>query len=377
MAKILTGNSYPYRFNTPRSSAFDEIENVPFKSGKRIWAPLQAVSLPLVRPGDNHELLHTFNTVPLSLKPFLVSYEGEIPRAHEGWGKEAVGKACHAALMSDRCRGIFPISRFSQRLAFLFAARNQYLRLDEKPGEVVYPSIAVAGDTPKTLDPDNIVLTFVGKHWARKGGAVAALAARLLKARGRKVTVNIVSQMAYGDAVYTDTHRGFYRNYLESMAEDNVRHYPRLPNAEVMRMLAGSTFTLLPTLDDSFGFSVLESMSLAVPVIASGVCAIPEIITHQKDGVLLDMPLDAIGRWRHLPSSRAQRMSPAYQSRLASTFNQLARHIVVAVEQSSDTPDAYSEMSARCLETIREKFESRRIAWQWHGIYERMLHPLH
>ena len=377
MAKILTGNSYPYRFNTPRCSTFDEILNVPFKSGRRIWAPLQALSLPMVMPGDHPELLHTFNTVPLSLKPFLVSYEGELPRAHEGWGKAAVGKACHAALMSPRCRGIFPISRFSQRLGSTFAARNRYLRLEEKPGEVVYPSIAVAATRPKTIDPDHIVLTFVGKHWARKGGAVAALVARLFKARGRRVTVNIISQMVYGDTLYTDTHRGFYRHYLEGMAEDNVRHYQRLPNAEVMRLLAGSTFSLLPTLDDSFGFSMLESMSLAVPVIASAVCAIPEVITHRHNGMLIDMPLDDIGRWRHLPSSREQRLSPAYQSRLAATYHHLARQVVASVEQLADTPDAYAEMSAQCLSTIREKFESRRIAWQWHGIYERMLRPLH
>lgn len=377
MAKILTGNSYPYRFNTPRSSAFDEIVNVPFKSGKRIWAPLQAVSVPMARPGDHYELLHTFNTVPLGRKPFLVSYEGELPRAHEGWGKAAVGKACHAALMSTRCRGIFPISRFSQRLAFLFAAGNRYPCLDKKPGEVVYPSIAMSTARPGKLDPDAIVLTFVGKHWARKGGAVASLVARLFRARGRKVTVNIVSQMAYGEAVYTDTHRDFYRHYLDGMAGDNVRHYQRLPNSEVMRLLAGSTFTLLPTLDDSFGFSMLESMSLAVPVIASAVCAIPEVITHRQDGMLIDLPLDAIGRWRHLPSSREARLSPAYQSLLSSTFENLARQIVETVEQMSDRPADYSEMSRRSLETIQERFESLRIAWQWHGIYERMLRPFH
>lgn len=375
MAKILTGTSYPYRFNTPRSSTFDEVTNVPFKSGQRIWAPLQAVSLPLVRPGSRHELLHTFNTVPLGCKPFIVSHEGELPRAHEGWGKSVVGKACHSALMSSRCRGIFPISLFGGRLAFQFAARNGYSSLNQKRGEVVHPSIALAATRPRAWAPDNVVLTFVGKHWARKGGAVASLVAGLFKARGRKVTVNIVSQMAYGEDIYTDTHRDFYQRHVDGMAADNVRHYERLPNAEVMRLLAGSTFALLPTLDDSFGFSILESMSLGVPVIASGVCAIPEIIEHRKNGVLLEMPVDAIGRWRHLPSGRDQRLSVAYQSQLATTFNSLARQIVEAVEQLADAPEAYAAMSAQCLKTIHEKFESRRIAWQWHGIYERMLHP--
>lgn len=376
MAKILTGNSYPYRFNTPRSSAFDEVRHVPFKSGQKIWAPLQAVSLPMVRPGQKHELLHTFNTVPLSRKPFLVSYEGELPRAHEGWGKAALGRACDDALMSPRCRGLFPISRFAQRLASQFADSNHYRAVNGKPGEVVHPGIDLASDRVRSLNPDDIVLTFVGKHWARKGGAVAAMAARLLKARGRKVTVNIVSQMVYGDPVYTDTHHDFYRAYVDGMAADNVRHYQRLPNGEVMRLLAGSTFTLLPTLDDSFGFSVLESMSLAVPVIASGVCAIPEVITHGRNGMLLALPVDAIGRWQHLPDTRQQRLSTAYQSRLAATFQHLALQIAATVEQLADEPDAYAEMSAQCLNTIRDNFESRKIAWQWHGIYERMLRPL-
>jgi len=53
-----------------------------------------------------------------------------------------------------------------------------------------------------------------------------------------------------------------------------------LPNTDVF---------VSPTYMETFGFAILEAMSFGIPVIASNVFAIPEIINNNKDGIMLDI----------------------------------------------------------------------------------------
>ena len=44
---------------------------------------------------------------------------------------------------------------------------------------------------------------------------------------------------------------------------------------------------LLPTLYENFPFRMIEAMSCGTPVIGSNICAIPEAIEHEKNGLLI------------------------------------------------------------------------------------------
>ena len=53
-----------------------------------------------------------------------------------------------------------------------------------------------------------------------------------------------------------------------------------------------ATFLALPTLEDNCPMVVLEAMAAGVPVLASGVGGVPELVAHERTGLLCD-PLDA------------------------------------------------------------------------------------
>ncbi len=295
MATILTGKSYPFIFNTPRSNQFDNVVRSKVYSGHRFWGPLQAVSVQKRIGGP--DLIHAFNSIPLDLKPFVLGFEGELPRSMSGPGRLAMRKLLRPQLLSRRCRGLFPISKFARHL-FERSARDwpEFEQALAKC-QVVYPSIPLHVTEPRTLHTNPITLTFIGAEWARKGGVVCTRLAQLLKAADIPFVLNMISGMNYGLHVYTDTNAEFYANDVAALKTEGIRVMNGLPNKQVLEILAQSDLCLLPTLDDSFGFNIIESMSYGVPVIASGICAIPEIIDNGLDGFFAEV---AGGRGRSL-----------------------------------------------------------------------------
>lgn len=56
---------------------------------------------------------------------------------------------------------------------------------------------------------------------------------------------------------------------------------------DIPNLLAASDFFVLPSLTEGLPLSILEAMSHRLPVIATSVGGIPELITHQKNGYLI------------------------------------------------------------------------------------------
>jgi glycosyltransferase involved in cell wall biosynthesis len=65
------------------------------------------------------------------------------------------------------------------------------------------------------------------------------------------------------------------------------------PRFDVMRLLDATDLCLQPSREDAFPTTLLEAMAASVPVVATGVGGIPEIVVHDHTGVLVDSPLTA------------------------------------------------------------------------------------
>ena len=79
---------------------------------------------------------------------------------------------------------------------------------------------------------------------------------------------------------------------LESMREastnkERIELLGRLPRKQLMGLLHSASVFVLNTSFESFSFQILEAMAAGVPVVATAVCNIPEIIENGREGILV------------------------------------------------------------------------------------------
>jgi N-acetyl-alpha-D-glucosaminyl L-malate synthase BshA len=89
---------------------------------------------------------------------------------------------------------------------------------------------------------------------------------------------------------------------------------------QVVPLLSAADLFLMPSAQESFGLAALEAMACEVPVIASRVGGIPEVIDHNVDGFLFppaDLPAMAAAGIRLLTDERLHREMAAAARRAA------------------------------------------------------------
>ena len=68
------------------------------------------------------------------------------------------------------------------------------------------------------------------------------------------------------------------------------------------RLLSIADILLLPSENESFGLVALEAMACEVPVIATRIGGLPEVVEHEEDGFLLGLG-DVAGNGRGQPQA--------------------------------------------------------------------------
>lgn len=69
--------------------------------------------------------------------------------------------------------------------------------------------------------------------------------------------------------------------------EQRTEFVGRLRHDEVLEVMAGATVTVVPSQAEAFGYVGIESLALGVPVVASAVGGLSEVIRHGYDGLLI------------------------------------------------------------------------------------------
>jgi len=208
------------------------------------------------------------------------------------------------AMGADRCRALVAMSQSARRLvvrrwanripaADLAALESKMFVLNPPQEIVVDPSDRHYGDVPK--------LIFVGSEFYRKGGLALLEALGRLWQRGMRAwqAVLVGRLDSFGDrasrSTAADAERA--RTLIESMSP-SVQHLVSLPHPEVLRKLSESDFYVLPTLQDSFGYGVLEAQACGAVAITTNVRALPEM--HAAGGgLMVNLTLDADGEVHH------------------------------------------------------------------------------
>jgi glycosyltransferase involved in cell wall biosynthesis len=100
---------------------------------------------------------------------------------------------------------------------------------------------------------------------------------------------------------YTASDASDLLGLIDSLKLDLSIHYLGELDGERLRVvLQGSFCLLLPSVHEGFGITAMEGIKMGIPVIASNVAALPEIIG--KGGLLVDDYLNP-GRWAEIIQS--------------------------------------------------------------------------
>ena len=77
------------------------------------------------------------------------------------------------------------------------------------------------------------------------------------------------------------------REAMERLASDRVRFLGPLPREEVLRLFRAADASLLSSTWENFPHTVVESLAVGTPVIATAVGGVPEVVKDGENGLLV------------------------------------------------------------------------------------------
>lgn len=157
-----------------------------------------------------------------------------------------------------------------------------------------------------SVDSRDVVFTLIGRINRLKGHAVFLDAAERLATEFDNARFLIV-----GDSFSGQEHLSASVDQRIELSERLRRRAVRLPHiADVGRVYAASDVIVVPSTEpESFGLVAVEAMVAGLPVIASRIGALPEIVVNDRTGILVDPgdPASLLSGMKKLMLSPTQR----------------------------------------------------------------------
>jgi len=309
--------------------------------------------VPLGRP--RVDVVHLWNQISIGRAPWGVSFESGLPRVPGGRGYSFL----QGRLTATACRFVVGISSFA-RDSFLDGLPREVRQEIEPKTTVVYPHQRANASTaivpPSENEPLKVI--FVGGDFFRKGGEAVL---RFVERYGSQYDMqalligNVGSRDWASPWSYDESYVASIRRRLEQ--EARVSWMSSMPNAQVLDAMKRSHVLLFPTLSDTFGYVALEAMSCGLPVVATTVQAMPEVVDPSV-GWTIQLPVGHDLYWNGFIDDAWASDQDAYEE----AMDRIVCGLLQAVEDARAEPEALRARSACCLARIASQFGSERTA---------------
>lgn len=349
---------------------YQKVPYVPWKILKRrpAWENTY-----LFLPFPRADLFHLWNGVCMNNVPWISSFEAHMPRyflpAQDRLYRYALDR-----LHAPACLRLLALSDFARN--FFLIQNHAYLDMTvARKTQVFYGSVEVkekhlALRQRRQLNPAKLTMCFVGHDFFQKGGVSSVRAYQALKKLIPGTRLIVVSRLIANDFVTsaTDADRASMINLLTS--DPGIEWHEQLPHEELLALMANCDLGLLPTLDDTFGWSVVEFMSVGVPVITSNVCAMPEIVEQGVNGLQVRLDLQENRRWSGL---RLRQGSSERRAAVEEAWEILAGGIVEAALALHLDSDRLQHMSNAAVSYVKRVHDPHRLARTLEDVYSTCL----
>lgn len=311
-------------------------------------------------------LLHTFNEIPIGRRPFVISFENELPRYFPRPTPWQASLALRV-LRSRRCRRLLALSETAARVAReRFVARGAgdvAAKVSVFRGGLVAPPENPPAREPLGNRP--LRLLFVGADALRKGLVPALVAVERCRDDGLDVELTVVSKINRGP---TYTHREYTpsADALEARLAELpfVVHHKGLPNEQVREAMRRHDALLFPTYDESLGWVVVEAGLEGLPSLTTNIFALPELIDDRRTGALVALELGAESRWQGVWDT-----GEAKCAAIEKADRDVAAGLAAILEQAARDPDLLPRWGAAARERMRERYAPDRAARALERIY--------
>ncbi len=231
------------------------------------------------------DLIHAhFATWATTAASFVSDITG-IPYSFTAHAKDIYHERVDKTVLTEKiakARFVITVSDFNKRYL------EGLLCSEGRSGQIIrlYNGIDLEQFRPLDIKKEPNLLLGVGRLTPKKGFKYLIEACKILRERGRDFHCVIIG-------------KGDERATLEKLVEQySLEQKISLPGAktqaEVMRIIQKATALVLPCIVSSDGDRdglptvLLEAMALGVPVISTDVTGIPEIIAHERTGLLVE-----------------------------------------------------------------------------------------
>jgi glycosyltransferase involved in cell wall biosynthesis len=126
---------------------------------------------------------------------------------------------------------------------------------------------------------------FIGRLERRKGAELLCAGIKDILDIDDHINVTIAGETEMNDA---DGYRNAIERVLDSQQRQRVWFLGSVDRSNLFILYCRSSLLLAPSLFENAPYSILEAMSAMLPVVASSSGGIPEIVTHEQNGLLFE-----------------------------------------------------------------------------------------
>lgn len=364
-----------YSYNAERN-IYVPSSNVVYKKARRIpverllrsswpWAVFSYIPMSI----GHVDLLHTWNRVNWGPRRWGATFESEFPRFFLPVDNVLTRKA-FGRMASSQCRFFIGMSRWACDVSkALWETANIAGEVLPKLHQV-YPAFRGGRWRLRTLsDAEPIRLVFIGGDFFRKGGDAVLDA---IERVGDQLDIECamvtrIDSTDIGARLVTTDELRRARGRLSSSSR--VKWFKSLQHEHVLKLIQDSHIGILPSLNDTFGYSVVECMEAGLPVITSNISALPEFV-NERVGWVLPVPLDPLRYWDgwKLPQGTPQR-----HERYVEAVQALSAGVAEVLQDLRDRPEQLRAKSAATKVLIESTFDPVARQNQIEDIYRQAL----
>ena len=380
-----TGNNYPEKRNIIQRVPQVEYKNV---SRNNFYAYLNRINFWFTQKGFsppidtdyyqfknimplNVDGMHFFNSVSYGSTPWITTFESVLPyfnKMKSGFKQEGglqmltVDPFIHRAMDTMRqpnCKALLALSQSTMEIQKrVLQCFPEYEEIISSKIQVLHPPQQAQNYRPRNWE-GKFKLLFVGRAFYRKGGQEMVHALEEIR-KEFPLHLTIVSSMDVESGWPGIDHRQREEDIQWLSEQDWITWHVQLPNEQVLTLMQESHLGLLPTWQDTYGYSVLEMQANGCPVLTTSIRSLPEI-NRDEVGWRVQHATNVWGEWSEIPTTRDSFIS-----------HELVNSLKAQLRRIFSNPNDLESKGRKAVDRIEQEHSPEIHAMRLNEIYQEM-----